>query len=51
MGSKSQLSGNNNADAVPVVSYKNNKRIDELRSVFAARYKKEPDFFVRVPGR
>lgn len=51
MGSKSQQSGNNNQNEVPVVSYENNKRIDELRSVFAARYNKEPEFFVRVPGR
>lgn len=51
MSQISAKSGDIAADEVPVSSLVYNKRIEDLRNLFAAQCKKEPEFYVRVPGR
>ncbi|CAH1169716.1 unnamed protein product [Phaedon cochleariae] len=38
-------------NTVPISKIPENDRTNEMRNVFAAIHKKEPDFYVRVPGR
>nr|XP_023027143.1 N-acetylgalactosamine kinase [Leptinotarsa decemlineata] len=38
-------------DNIPIRSLPENDRTRKLREVFAARYSKKPDFYIRVPGR
>lgn len=38
-------------ELVPVKPLEKNDRTDSLKALFAAHFKQEPEFYVRVPGR
>ncbi|CAH1372338.1 unnamed protein product [Tenebrio molitor] len=42
---------NANSDTVPIRGFPQSDRSQEVDTKFAARYKKNPDFYIRVPGR
>lgn len=39
------------SDPVPVSPLQNSNRSKQLQDAFAARFKQEPAFYIRVPGR